>query len=491
MVSAAGGGGRLESHLLIVFGATGDLFRRKLLPALYHLMREEGLRDRCAVLGAARSPLTDREFREMSRAALAEAFPEDAQARDRWCDRMIYYQPVGEGPDSYRALAERVSDLERRHGLGGNRIFYLAVHPQVVPPAVRALGEAGLHRSSGWTRLVVEKPFGSDLESARELNRVLHRYFEESRIFRIDHYLGKATVQNLLVFRFANPVFESVWNRDRIDNIQITVAEQDGIGSRAGYYDRSGAVRDVIQNHATQVLSLVAMEPPPSFDAEAVRDEKVKVLQSLRALRPEDAVLGQYEAGEINGSPAAGYLEEPGVAAGSTTETYAALRVLVDSWRWQGVPFYLRTGKRLPSRLTQVAVTFREPPVALFKTYDRDRPPGDVLYFRLQPDEGFDLLFDVQVPVGAPRLAAQPFTFNYEDAFGRLPDAYETLLHDVMRDDRTLFVRGDEVEEAWRFYAPALEAEGRPEPYRAGSWGPESAERLVAAHPRGWTLAPG
>lgn len=491
MFPAAAGGGRAESHLLTVFGATGDLFRRKLLPALYHLVRGTELRDRCAVLGAARSPLTDREFRELSRAALAEAFPEDARARDRWCDRMLHYQPVGEDPGSYRALAERVPALEREHGLGGNRIFYLAVHPQVVPPAVRALGEAGLHRSPGWTRLVVEKPFGSDLESARELNRVLHRYFDESRIFRIDHYLGKATVQNLLVFRFANPVFESVWNRDRIDNIQITVAERDGIGSRAGYYDRSGAVRDVIQNHATQVLSLVAMEPPPSFDAEAVRDEKVKVLQSLRALRPEDAVFGQYAAGTVNGSPAAGYLEEPGVAAGSTTETYAALRVFVDSWRWQGVPFYLRTGKRLPARLTQVAVTFREPPVALFKRYDRDRPPGNVLYFRLQPDEGFDLLFDVQVPVEAPRLAAQPFTFDYEDMFGRLPDAYETLLHDVIRDDRTLFVRGDEVEEAWRFYAPALRAEGRPEPYRAGSWGPESAERLVAAHPRGWTLAPG
>ena len=484
------GGGRAESHLLTVFGATGDLFRRKLLPAVYHLVREAGLEDRCAVLGTARSPLADGEFREMSRAALAESHPGDGTARDRWCDRMLYYQPVG-SPDSYRALAERAAALDGEHGLGGNRIFYLAVHPQVVPPAVEALGEWGLHRSSGWTRLVVEKPFGSDLESARELNRVLHRFFDESRIFRIDHYLGKATVQNLLAFRFANPVFESVWNRDRIDNIQITVAEEDGIGTRAGYYDRAGAVRDVIQNHATQVLSLVAMEPPVSFDAEAVRDEKVKVLRSLRALRPQDMVLGQYAAGAVDGRPAAGYLEEPGVAAGSATETYAALRVFVDSWRWQGVPFYLRSGKRLPARLTQVAVTFREPPVSLFKTYDRDRPPGNVLYFRLQPDEGFDLLFDVQVPMGDPRLAAQPFTFDYEDAFGRLPDAYETLLHDVMCDDRTLFVRGDEVEEAWRFYAPALEAEGRPEPYRAGSWGPESAERLAAAHPRGWTLAPG
>ena len=478
---------QVSRHLLVIVGATGDLYRRKLLPALYQLLDQYNLADRCVVLGVATSPLDDQAFRELSHSALEEAGFDDIDCAT-WCDQVLHYQAVSKDPGSYDALNGRVDSLEADLGLEGNRIFYLALPPAAVSSVLTAVHESGLASGDGWTRVVIEKPFGRDLASAEVLNAEIHEHFSEEQIYRIDHYLGKATVQNLLVFRFANALFESAWNRERIDNIQITVAEDLGIGSRSGYYDRSGALRDMVQNHLTQLLSLVAMEPPVSFDAEAIRDEKVKVLASVRPIPMSDVVLGQYQAGEVGAERAIAYVDENDVADDSLTETYAALRVYIDNWRWQGVPFYLRTGKRLTTRLTQIAVTFREPPVALFKSFERGHRKGNVLYITLQPHEGFDLLFDVKAPTDQPRLETLPLDFDYEDAFGILPGAYETLLYDIMTGDQTLFVRSDEVEQAWSLYTPLLDSGATPAPYRAGSWGPEVANRLTQADEDQWTV---
>lgn len=475
----------VEPHLFVILGATGDLTERKLLPAVAHLMTDGTLGHESVVLGVARDRDHDEEsFRRWAREALADSGLTDEQTR-AWCDDCIHYHSIGDaGEADYHRLADRVRAVEEEHGLPGNRIFYLALPPGAFPTTIEQLGQCELNGGPGWTRLVIEKPFGRDLESARELNALVHRHFEEDQVYRIDHYLGKETVQNLLVFRFANPIFESLWNRDRIASVHITVAEDLGVGDRAGYYDRAGALRDMVQNHLTQLLTLTAMEVPAAFDAAAIRTEKLKVLRNVEPIDPDRVVFGQYRAGSIDGEPTVSYLDEADVDDDSDTETFVALELAVANWRWQGVPFYLRTGKRLPRRLTRIVVGFHRPPVSLFEPYDHCRVTSNRLVISLQPDEGFSLGFEVKTPGEEIGLATQRLRFEYADAFGALPDAYETLLRDVGEGDQTLFVHADEVEAAWRLYTPLLERPKDVHAYTGGSWGPDRAEKL--AH--GWPI---
>jgi glucose-6-phosphate 1-dehydrogenase len=477
--------GEAAPAVFCLFGATGDLARRKILPALYKL-HSEGAAPNVYILGVTRTgEIDDAGFRGIATEAVGAGA--GGRGADAWAASRLYYQPIGDGtPDDYAALARRIDEIEARHVLPGNRVFYLALPPAGFADAARGIAGAGLARANGWGRLVVEKPFGRDLESARALNAALHAGWSEDQLYRIDHYLGKETVQNLLVFRFANALFESLWNRDHVESIQITVAEDIGIGDRAGYYDQSGVVRDMMQNHLAQLLTLVAMEPPSRLDAAAIRSEKVKVLESVRPPAPSELVRGQYGKGTVGGKPVAGYLEEKGVPPRSETATFAAIRLEIDNWRWLGVPFYLRTGKRLASRVTEVVLNFREPPVALFERFEACRPQSDTLVLRLQPDEGFSLYFDVKKPGASFELARQPLDFRYAEAFGPLPEAYETLLLDVLEGDQTLFVHSAEVEGAWRLFTPLLESPSRLHPYEAGSWGPPEADRIVEGGSRPW-----
>ncbi len=462
----------VEKHLFVIFGATGDLTARKLLPSLYEMISQQGMGERCRILGVATSQITEEQFRSRARAALAGAGPKNGDVA-AWCERAVHYQCIQSG---YEALAQRIAALEAEHQMPGNRVFYLALPPSAFPVAIEGLGEANLGRSAGWTRLVIEKPFGRDLPSAVRLNSLLHRHFHEGQVYRIDHYLGKETVHNLLVFRFANALFESSWNRERVKNVQITVAEDLGLEDRAGYYEQAGAVRDMMQSHLTQVFTLIAMEPPASFAADAIRDEKVKVLRSITHIDPREVVFGRYTAGRVGGVEVPGYLDEEGVADDSTTETLVALRLNVDNWRWKHVPFHLRTGKRMTRRLTEIAVTFHEPPVCLFG--EGCTVHSNVLVIALQPDEGFQLFIDVKAPEDEMKLETIPLDFRYRERYGPLPEAYTTLLYDILTGDQTLFVRADEVEESWRLYTPLLETRPEIQPYEAGTWGPELADRL-------------
>ena len=478
----------LPPHLFIVFGATGDLMRRKLMPALHDLLAQhheaDGHPSQCIILGASRSDLSDEAFREMARQAMEEhgLSPDEA---GRWCTRHLYFQALhDQTADDYAALRARIEALEAEHELPGNRVFYLALPPSSFEDTITRIGEAGLGRQDrGWARLVIEKPFGQDLASAQELNALVHRYFEERQVYRIDHYLGKVTVQNLLVFRLGNAIFESLWNREHIERVDILVGEDLGVGSRAGYYDHAGALRDMVQNHLTQLLTLMAMEVPATAEADAIRYEKIKVLQSMHPLRMRDVLLGQYIRGKVNGEAIPGYREEEGVDADSRTETYAALRLYINNWRWQGVPFVLQTGKRLPRRLTRIAVTFRRPPVSLFQSFDSCQLKPNVLSITLQPDEGFSLSFEVKKPGEAFAVMTQQLRFQYKEAFGPLPEAYRLLLEDILRGDQTLFVHAQEVEAAWKLYTPLLEHRPAVHFYEAGTWHPTEAHALTADTP--------
>ncbi len=469
----------------VIFGGTGDLMRKKLLPSLYRLAQNGAFDKGCQVLGVARDrSLTDKQFRAWARAALSDL---GLPAGDRdWCDQCLHYQPVDmNSPDDFKALAARIGALEAGRS-AGNRVLYLALPPASFEGTIEALGKAGLNRSKGWTRLVVEKPFGHDLDSALRLNALVHKYFDETQIYRIDHYLGKETVQNLLAFRFGNALFESAWNRDHIKSVQISVAEQTSIGSRAGYYENTGALRDMVQNHLTQLLTLTAMEVPAAFAADSIRFEKVKVLRSVAPIGRDAIVFGQYAPGKVDGKKLPGYLQEPGVTPRSRTETYVAMRLEVQNWRWQGVPFYLRTGKSMPQRSTRIVIDFRKPPVALFRTVGR-RPHRNTLAINLQPDQGFDLTFEVKSPGDRFTLQTERMQFRYPEIKDSLWDGYETLLLEIVRGDQTLFVHADETEASWRLYAPLLRRRSMPHPYAAGSWGPEAADKLMRATGGDWT----
>jgi glucose-6-phosphate 1-dehydrogenase len=486
--------------VMVIFGGTGDLARRKLMPALWKLQTDGLLPPEFAIVGNSREELDDDTYRERMRDALEEFA--DAPDADAWAEfsrRIVYAGGSTDDAATFVDLGRRLEEMDREHGTAGNRLFYLALPPGIIEQTAEGLGRAGLVRhpdEPGWTRLIVEKPFGHDVASARQLNADLTKVFKERQIFRIDHYLGKETLQNLLVFRFANTIFEPLWSRTYVDHVQITVAEEVGVEGRAGYYDKSGALRDMIQSHLLQILTLVAMEPPASYDADSIRNEKVKVLQSIPLLQGDTvdrcAIRGRYAAGEADGERMPGYLDEEKVPEGSRTETFAALRLEVDNWRWAGVPFYLRTGKRLPAKASEVVIRFRPAPHPVRDLVQSDVPAPNALVLHIQPDEGISLFFEAKVPGLRGPLRPVSMDFDYCRAFGtESPEAYQRLLLDAMLGDATLFARRDEVEAAWTLVTPILDAwaaGGTPEPYPAGTWGPKGAEELLAREGRSWAV---
>jgi glucose-6-phosphate 1-dehydrogenase len=499
-----------DPAILTIFGGTGDLTERKLMPALFTLFAERLLPSNFAIVGSARRPFNDQEYRDY----LAEHVRQHARVEvvdaiwQSFAENLHYQQ--GEFKGDYSGLAARLKELDEQHQTGGNRLFYLATPPSFFAPIVECLGQAGLagqhsEQRPGWARVIIEKPFGRDLQSAQQLNESITRVLTESQIYRIDHYLGKETVQNLLVFRFANGIWEPLWNNHYIEQVQITVAESVGLEGRASYYEEAGALRDMVQNHIMQLLALVAMEPPVNFEADAIRDEKVKALREVVTIDPANVVRGQYGPGTVSGKEVPGYREEEGAAPDSPTASYVALKLELDNWRWAGVPFYIRTGKRLPKKVTEIAICFKMPPTRFFadklaaEKEEGASPTGhlqpNVLAIRVQPDEGITLNFMAKVPGPTLKVRSVNMDFGYGSSFGvATPEAYERLLLDAWLGDPTLFTRSDEVLTSWKLYTPILEhwAANKPEDfpnYEAGSWGPAAADELLARQGHEWHRA--
>jgi glucose-6-phosphate 1-dehydrogenase len=485
---------------LVIFGASGDLTRRKLFPALYHLSRGRRMPAQFAVIGVGRTALGDEAFRKQFIESLKESAGPEAASDDvarSLATRLSYVSGEQGDPDLYRRLEARLKESDASEGA----LFYLAIPPTVYATVIEHLGTSGLATPAGrgWRRVIIEKPFGTDLASARELNQLSHRHFHEDQVFRIDHYLGKETVQNLMIFRFGNGMFEPIWNRRYIDHVQITAAETVGVEHRAAYYEGAGALRDMVQNHLMQLLSLVAMEPPIAFSAESVRNRKMDALLAVQPLvasgsdgADRSVVRAQYGAGWVNGAEVPAYRTEPGVDAASVTETFVALKLQLDNWRWAGVPFYIRTGKRLPKRTTEIAIQFRKPPLEIFKRVSQAEVAPNLLIINVQPDEGISLRFEAKLPGTRMQIAPVMMNFRYRTTFGgEVPEAYETLLLDAMLGDATLFGRHDFVEASWALITPIHEAwRARPAAdiptFEAGEWGPQEANQLIERDGRRW-----
>ena len=483
---------------LVIFGASGDLAKRKLIPAIYELARQKLLSEQFVLVGFSRSEISDEAYRQECREAVqkfARTKPVDDAIWKRIENATFYVRGDYGSEEDHARLRDKLKSLDQKFGTAGNRLFYLSTPPNTFGPIIECLGKRKSTDPKVSERIIIEKPFGRDLASAKSLNSLLHSYFSEEQVFRIDHYLGKETVQNLMVMRFANSIFEPIWNYKYIDHVQITVSETLGVGSRGGYYDKSGATRDMVQNHLFQLMALVAMEPPAALDAVSIRDEKVKVYKSVRRLRPDHVeqftVRGQYGAGEGDGQKTAGYRKEKDVPPDSRTETFVAAKLFIDNWRWSGMPFYLRTGKFLPEKLSEIVVRFRSPPLTLFqKQCESPVYPND-LVIRVQPDEGISWRLNAKVPGGQMNIQPVALDFLYNSAFkAEPPEAYERLIFDAMLGDQTLFIRGDEAEAAWAVIDPIeqgwAESKQSPQEYAPGTWGPKRAMELIELDGRRW-----
>lgn len=488
--------------MMVIFGASGDLTARKLVPAIFNLGVDNLLPGDFYLIGFGRKPIEDEVFRATMDGAISDFSrrPLNEEIWGRVRSRMSYHSGGYTDADAFVALARKIDAIERDLGTQVQRLFYISTPPSVFQPIIANLGYSGLARAHLGTKLaskvIIEKPFGRDLESARALNTSINSVFEESQVYRIDHYLGKETVQDLLVQRFANAIFEPLWNREYVDNVQITVAESLGVGTRGGYYDTSGALRDMIQNHTMQLVALTAMEPPVSLDPESIRDEKVKVLKAIQPLNLQpvggDVVRARYAGGLVNGEPVPGYLEAEGIPADSTTETYAAMRLSINNWRWKGVPFYIRSGKRMARRASEIAIQFKRPPGILFSEGSRFDVAPNTMVIRIQPDEGVTLVMNSKVPGLETRTQPVKMHFRYSTTFGsNTPEAYERLILDAMVGDSTLFIRGDETEASWKLVTPILDywkecgAQGLEE-YASGSWGPLASEQMLWEQGHQW-----